>query len=103
MPENALLQSLPDDERTLITERSSLVHFSALQRLHRAGEPVEHVYFPCSGLISLQMVAQDGRAIETGLVDREGLVGGDAIRGGAILTVTLSLKPTAMRCGYRRG
>src|SRR5690348_12127522 len=81
MPENAILQSLPHDERALITAQSSVVHFSALERLHRAGEPLEHVYFPLSGLISLQTGAQDGRAIETGFVGREGVVGGDAVWG----------------------
>ena len=81
MSENAILHSLPDDERATIREHSSLVHLSQQHILYRAGDPIEHIYFPRSGVISLLMTAQDGRAIETGMIGREGLVGVEALLG----------------------
>ena len=79
MIENALLLLLPDDERATIGEHSSLVHLSQQRTLYRAGDPIEHLYFPRSGMISLMMTAQDGRTIETCIVGREGLVGVEAL------------------------
>jgi len=86
MPENALLLSLPDDERDLILEHASPVHLSQQHVLFHPGDPIEHVYFPRSGVISLLMTAQGGRAIETGIIGREGLVGGEALLGAAQAT-----------------
>ena len=43
--------------------------------LAEAGEETEHVYFPHRGMLSLQTVLNDGRAIETATVGREGVVG----------------------------
>jgi len=79
MLENAILHSLPDDERATIREHSNLVHLSQHHTLYRAGDPLEHVYFPRSGMISLLMTAQDGRTIETCMIGREGLVGVEAL------------------------
>jgi CRP-like cAMP-binding protein len=39
------------------------------------GEPVEDIYFPQTGLISLLVLGGDGGAIETATVGREGAVG----------------------------
>jgi CRP-like cAMP-binding protein len=43
--------------------------------LHPAGEPIEHVYFPLIGMISILAVMRTGEQIETAIVGREGLVG----------------------------
>src|SRR5881398_496987 len=43
--------------------------------LHEQGDPVEHAYFPQSGMISLLTVMGNGQAIETATVGREGAVG----------------------------
>lgn len=49
--------------------------------LLRAGQPIDQVYFVDSGLVSLLAVAKDGRAVETGVVGRGGVVGADVILG----------------------
>jgi CRP-like cAMP-binding protein len=46
--------------------------------LAEPGDEFDHVYFPHSGMLSLLAVMQDGKAIETATVGREGLVGGMA-------------------------
>jgi len=43
--------------------------------LQEAGEPVERVYFPQSGVVSLQVMTQNGNSIETGVVGNDGAVG----------------------------
>jgi CRP-like cAMP-binding protein len=43
--------------------------------LQEAGEPVEFVYFPHEGMISLLAVMSDGQGIETATVGSEGVVG----------------------------
>jgi CRP-like cAMP-binding protein len=42
----------------------NLVEYNADKhaRLHRAGEQVEHVYFPLAGMISLLTIMSDGAA-----------------------------------------
>jgi CRP-like cAMP-binding protein len=72
---NSLLGTLiRADERSLF---GNLVEFNADKhtRLHRAGEQVEHVYFPLAGMISLLTVMSDGVAVETGAVGYDSAAG----------------------------
>lgn len=41
--------------------------------LVEAGSEQTHVYFPCSGLLSLQTMTQDGNSVEVAMVGREGV------------------------------
>jgi len=45
------------------------------QMLYDAGEAVEDVWFPMSGVVSLMTLLDGGRMIETAAIGREGLVG----------------------------
>lgn len=50
--------------------------------LYEPGDTVQWVYFPCGpSLISFLVVLDDGRAIETALIGREGAVGGIVSQG----------------------
>lgn len=52
------------------------------QIIHEPGDPVRTVYFPCGpSLISYLVVLQNGTAVETALIGREGAVGGIVSRG----------------------
>jgi CRP-like cAMP-binding protein len=42
--------------------------------LHQPGEPLTHVYFPVSGVISMLTVLADGSAVEIATVGNEGMV-----------------------------
>src|SRR5262249_24609076 len=65
--------------------------------LHESGQPIERVYFPLSGMISLLAVMQSGEQIETGIVGADGLVGGDAaINGHAFGQSTVQLGGAAL-------
>ena len=49
--------------------------FAQGQMLYDAGEAVEEVWFPMSGVISLMTILDNDRMIETAAIGREGLVG----------------------------
>jgi hypothetical protein len=50
--------------------------------IHEPGDPVRCVYFPCGpSMISYLVVLQDGSAVETALIGREGAVGGIVSQG----------------------
>jgi CRP-like cAMP-binding protein len=49
--------------------------FEQGQMLYDAGEAVEDVWFPMSGVVSLMTILDDDRMIETAAIGREGLVG----------------------------
>lgn len=76
---NALLSALPRGQFNILL-RPHLTALSIAQGivLLESGDECEHVYFPHNGMISLLVVLQDGRSIETATVGREGVVGGMA-------------------------
>jgi CRP-like cAMP-binding protein len=43
--------------------------------IYEPGAPIDDIYFPQSGMISLLVVAKDGVAVETATIGREGAVG----------------------------
>lgn len=74
---NNLLRSLRDTDRALVAPFLSAATLETGDELHRPGDPIERVWFPCGpSLVSFQVVLPDGQAIETALVGREGAVGG---------------------------
>jgi CRP-like cAMP-binding protein len=81
--ENRLLLRLPPEELSQLTPLLKQVGLDTGTVLHHAGEPIDHVYFPTSGLVSLLTIMQTGEAIETAIVGREGLVGGSVGSEGA--------------------
>jgi CRP-like cAMP-binding protein len=73
--DNRLLQRLgPNDLSRL---QPHLTKFSMVVGavLHAPGAPIEHVYFPLGGMVSLLAVMRTGEQIETAIVGREGVVG----------------------------
>ena len=81
MPENHILLSLPAEEYSRIVACSSPVKLQQHSVIHEAGAPIDHVYFLDSGMVSLLTAGRDGRAIETAVVGREGLVGSKVVLG----------------------
>ena len=71
---NRLLAALPPKDFSIIADLKDISLDQGLV-LQEAGEPVEHVYFPQTGMISLLAVMQDGREVETATIGREGGVG----------------------------
>ena len=72
---NRLLAALPLADHALLEPHLEDVSLKVGTMLQEAGSPVQHVYFPHEGMISLLAVMKDGQAIETATVGNEGVVG----------------------------
>jgi len=73
---NRILSVLGPAELSLLQPHLKDIQFAQGIVLQEQGEPIEQVYFPHSGMISLVAVMNDGeKSIETATVGREGTVG----------------------------
>jgi hypothetical protein len=70
--ENRLLRRLGADDIAWLLPHLKKVAMTRDAVLHRAREPIEQVYFPLSGMISVLAMMRTGEAIETAVVGREG-------------------------------
>lgn len=74
-PSNLLLNALNREDFSILRPSLSQVRLVVHSELQLAGAPVEQVYFPLSGMISLQTAFQTGEAIEVAAIGCEGAVG----------------------------
>jgi CRP-like cAMP-binding protein len=72
---NRLLGAFPPDVLAQLEDELRPVPLAQGSLIFEAGEPIEHVYFPQTGLISLMIVTKDGGPVETSIVGREGAAG----------------------------
>lgn len=72
---NRLFAALPDADWIRWMAHLELVELSFEQVLFEHGRPLSHVYFPITGIVSLQCNLEDGTSSEFALVGNEGLVG----------------------------
>jgi CRP-like cAMP-binding protein len=72
---NQLLATLPRKELQALASSMVSVELAQGVVLFEPGEDVDQVHFPVSGMVSLVVVMQDGKAVETATVGREGVVG----------------------------
>ena len=78
---NQLLDHLPAGELDKLLPHARRVTFRARQDLSRPNDPASPVYFPIDSVFSLLLPMQDGRQLEVGIVDHEGLLGIPAVLG----------------------
>jgi CRP-like cAMP-binding protein len=72
---NRLIASLSRSDFNRLSPALSTVSLGQGTLLYDVGDEVEHAYFPQTGMVSLLSVMDDGKAIETATVGREGVVG----------------------------
>lgn len=73
---NRILSILGPAELSLIQPHIRDIQFAQGAVLQEQGEPIEQVYFPHTGMVSLVAVMNDGeQSIETATVGREGTIG----------------------------
>jgi CRP-like cAMP-binding protein len=78
-PANQLLARLSEDDFTQLQRHLVTVQLHPHQPLQKQGDPIEHVYFPNCGLVSMATVLADGAVVEAATVGDEGLVGIEAL------------------------
>jgi CRP-like cAMP-binding protein len=79
--QNRLLAALPRQEYQRLARYLEPVSLTFGQVLYEPAGRIAHVYFPCSGVISLLTVVGSSKAAEVGVVGNEGMVGGSAALG----------------------
>lgn len=72
---NKLLAALSRRNYALLKPHLKTVCLEQGTVLCEAGDEVDHVHFPLSGMISLVVVLRDGKGLETAAVGREGVCG----------------------------
>jgi CRP-like cAMP-binding protein len=73
--QNQLLAALPGAEYKRLLPHLESVRLPFMEVLYESGEPIEDVYFPNEGLISLLVVMGDETPREVGLIGNEGMFG----------------------------
>jgi CRP-like cAMP-binding protein len=74
-PANRLLAALPAREYARLRPYLSACALEHRAVLYEPGARVSHVYFPCSGVLSMLLGPPDSRGVEVGVVGREGMAG----------------------------
>jgi len=80
--QNLLLAALPLDEYQRLAQRLEVIPLKLKRVVHHPGDPVEHVYFPGSGFLSVLTVLEDGSMVEVATIGREGMTGVSAALDG---------------------
>jgi CRP-like cAMP-binding protein len=73
--QNRLLAALEQADYSLLSPHLRTAYFPQGVILQEQEAPVDDVYFPLSGMVSLVSVMENGHAVETAVVGREGAVG----------------------------
>lgn len=73
--DNQVLAVLSPADFALLSPHLTTLSLDQGHILAEAGDEIEHVYFPHTGMISQLAVMRDGRAIETSIIGREGVAG----------------------------
>jgi CRP-like cAMP-binding protein len=96
---NRLLAALPGEELTRWRHQLELVELPLGQVLYESGNPLSHVYFPSTAIVSLLYVTKSGESAEIAAVGNEGVVGIALFMGGET-TPNRAVVQSAGRC-YR--
>jgi CRP-like cAMP-binding protein len=97
---NLLLAALPADEYKRIAQSLDTVPLKLKAVIHRAGDPIAHVYFPGGGFCSILTVLKDGGMVEVATIGREGMVGVSAVLDGNRVSSTSIVQGETETC-YR--
>ena len=73
--QNHLLAALAPEVQSRLFPYLELVQLPLRALLYEARRPMRHVYFPTDCVVSLLTIVEGHRALEVGLVGREGMVG----------------------------
>jgi CRP-like cAMP-binding protein len=73
--QNSLIAALPADDQAMIAPHLVQVDLERGRLLYDPGDPIDQVYFPHDGVISLMTLMENGAAIESATIGPEGALG----------------------------
>ena len=79
--QNQLLSALPKEEYQLLLPNLEFVDLALKQIIIAPNQPIEYVYFPTDGIISLVNITTNGGTAEAATVGSEGMVGISVLLG----------------------
>jgi CRP-like cAMP-binding protein len=88
-PRNRLLLALPSSDLKQLMPKLERVRCQRGQILMDADSPLDHVFFPDTGVVSVVAVYADGTIIEMATIGREGCTAVQAVFGAKISSVRL--------------
>jgi CRP-like cAMP-binding protein len=88
-PRNRLLLALPSPNLKQLMPELEQIRCQSEQVLMDADSPLDHVFFPDSGVVSVVAVYSDGGVIEMATIGREGCTGVQAVFGAKTSSVRL--------------
>ena len=74
-PRNLILSLMPEEPYRQLARSLVPVEMPQGMQLSTPNELVEHIYFPVSGLISVDALTDKGESVEVGVIGREGFAG----------------------------
>ena len=91
---NRLLQYLPPAELLSLCPHLESVEMAKGAVLTRAGAPIQQVYLPHSGVVSMMVGLSEGQTVEVAMIGRDSLVGASAaLDDGPSLTDAVVVVP----------
>lgn len=72
---NRLIDKLPDPDYHTISGELEPVDLALRDRIYERDQPVEHVYFPISSVVSLVTEMRNGQSVEVATIGNEGMAG----------------------------
>ena len=76
--QNRFLAALLRRDYALLAPHLRIIDLMRSTLLHDAGEPIDHVYFPHTGMVSLVTIMRNGATVETATLGRAGVIGSTA-------------------------
>ena len=96
---NRLLDALPQRDLEALLESMRLIRVAPREVLYEPDAPLESVFFPVEGMVSLTTLSSDGDAVEAATIGNEGMVGIAALLSAqpiASLRATCQLKASVL-------
>lgn len=78
---NAISRALSSEMRYSFKQKGRYLDISPGEYLYRKYEPIQYVYFPASGIVSLVFLTSDGNSSGLALTGRDGIVGFPLVLG----------------------
>ncbi len=78
---NKLLAAMSREEYERLLPQMQAIPLALKQRIYEVNEPIEHLYFPNSGVISFLGVLGNGSTVEVATVGNEGMIGTPILLG----------------------
>ena len=76
-----ILMRMPEDQYAAFARNLVPVDLPSGMRLSEPNQPIRYIYFPVSGLISVDALTHKGESVEVGVIGREGFSGIAALLG----------------------